>query len=482
MRKRWGGGASLLFFGLLAVGLVGALFWFGLGRLDFDEPTLKLQPEAAVLGPKTAFTLKAADQTSGLKEIRVSIAQDGQEKVVLSRAFPPGGDKGTELELPFTLEPKALGLKEGKAVLTAWARDRSWRDWFQGRRTTLSREVVIDLVPLHLAFLSVNHLLHSGGTGVILYKLNRTPKESGVRTGGHLYLGFANPKGAKGDYVVLFPVSREASGAFQVELVALTPLGEEVKQTVPLKVKPRRWRQDRLNLTETFLRRVAANLPGPNPGGDLLNSFLGVNRELRKANHEKVRQVCSQSEAAPLWSGAFLRYLGKPMARFGDQRTYLWQGRQVDQQVHLGEDLANLEHTPVPAANRGLVVLAEPLGIYGQTVILDHGLGVFSQYSHLSRMDVKAGDRVEKGQVLGRTGATGLAGGDHLHFSMLLQGEYVDPLEWWDPHWLKDQVEGQMAQAGAGQAEPARAAPAPQKPGKAKGKPIKGKAKKKRPT
>jgi murein DD-endopeptidase MepM/ murein hydrolase activator NlpD len=156
------------------------------------------------------------------------------------------------------------------------------------------------------------------------------------------------------------------------------------------------------------------------------------------------------------------------MARFGDQRTYIYQGRDVDHQVHLGEDLASLVHSPVPAANNGVVVLAEPLGIYGETVVVDHGLGVFSQYSHLSQMDVKVGEEVKKGAIVGRTGTTGLAGGDHLHFSMLLQGEFVDPLEWWDPRWVKTQLEGQWKQAGT--PSPAKAAAAPAKSGKRKGK------------
>jgi murein DD-endopeptidase MepM/ murein hydrolase activator NlpD len=167
------------------------------------------------------------------------------------------------------------------------------------------------------------------------------------------------------------------------------------------------------------------------------------------------------------------------MARFGDRRTYLYQGKAVDQQTHLGEDLASLVNSPVYAGNRGAVVLAEPLGIYGQTVILDHGLGVFSSYSHLSQIDVKVGDKVDKGAVLGRTGTTGLAVGDHLHFAINLQGEFVDPLEWWDPHWLKDQVEGVWAGAttAAATSDESKPAKGVKKTSKAKGKAAKGKKK-----
>jgi len=121
----------------------------------------------------------------------------------------------------------------------------------------------------------------------------------------------------------------------------------------------------------------------------------------------------------------------------------------------------------VRAANNGVVVLAEPVGIYGNTVMLDHGLGVFSGYSHLSQINVKVGDQVEKGAVLGKTGATGLAGGDHLHFDIALQGEFVDPVEWWDAHWLKDQVEKVWGKAGA-PASAEAAVPAKEGPGKKK--------------
>ena len=95
-----------------------------------------------------------------------------------------------------------------------------------------------------------------------------------------------------------------------------------------------------------------------------------------------------------------------------------------------------------------MVVFADFLGIYGNCVILDHGLGVQSLYAHMSTIGVKVGDSVTKGQELGRTGSTGLAGGDHLHFTMLLQGVPVNPVEWWDPHWLQDRVNRKIKEAG----------------------------------
>jgi murein DD-endopeptidase MepM/ murein hydrolase activator NlpD len=474
---RFGKKAGLTLWSLLGLLLLAALGWLWFGQMDFGDPVVRLKTPVEVVGAKTALTLEAGDEGSGLKEVKITFSQDGQEKVVLDKKFPPGGDPGETVEIPFTLEPKALGFKEGKATLTARVWDRSWRDMFKGRTNTLSQELVIDLVPITVAFQSVSHLLHAGGTGVIGYRLNKPGKESGVLSDGQFFRGYANPKGGQGEYVVLFPVPQEGPATIQVELVARPAAGQEVKQAVSLKVKPRKWRHDKLNLPDGFLRKVAATLPGSNPS-DLLGNYLEANRETRRKNHEKFRQVCSQSSPAPLWSGAFQRYLGKPMARFGDRRTYLYQNRVVDQQTHLGEDLASLVNSPVPAANNGVVVLAEPVGIYGQTVVIDHGLGVFSGYSHLSQIDVKVGDKVAKGAVLGKTGTSGLAGGDHLHFDMIIQGEFVDPLEWWDAHWLKDQVEAVWVKAGSPAPETGQAAATP-KAGQGKKKP--GKAKKAKP-
>jgi murein DD-endopeptidase MepM/ murein hydrolase activator NlpD len=112
----------------------------------------------------------------------------------------------------------------------------------------------------------------------------------------------------------------------------------------------------------------------------------------------------------------------------------------VDTQIHFGYDLAAVQQGPVPAANSGVVVFAGPLSIYGNVVVVDHGLGLQTLYAHLSSIDVKEGDEVAKEQELGRTGSTGLALGDHLHYEVLINGVSVTPLEWWDAKWIRDHV------------------------------------------
>jgi murein DD-endopeptidase MepM/ murein hydrolase activator NlpD len=106
----------------------------------------------------------------------------------------------------------------------------------------------------------------------------------------------------------------------------------------------------------------------------------------------------------------------------------------------MGIDLASVAQSPVSASNTGKIIFAEGLGIYGKTVIIDHGFGLFSMYSHLSSFTVKKDQMVSKGEIIGRTGVTGLAGGDHLHFGILVHNTFVNPIEWWDESWIKNNI------------------------------------------
>ena len=147
-----------------------------------------------------------------------------------------------------------------------------------------------------------------------------------------------------------------------------------------------------------------------------------------------------------IWAGPFVQMPNTHAgAKFAERRSYVYNGKVVDQQTHMGYDLASTSHADVPAANDGVVVFAGPLGIYGNAVVIDHGLGLFSLYGHLSEIAVENHRPISKGDTLGKSGTTGLAGGDHLHFAMLLDGVFVDPLEWFDKKWIDDHIEAKFS-------------------------------------
>jgi murein DD-endopeptidase MepM/ murein hydrolase activator NlpD len=243
--------------------------------------------------------------------------------------------------------------------------------------------------------------------------------------------------------VAIFAIDRDAGGDASISVVASDRAGNESRAHWNVVVKPRAFPHDSVNLSASFLSDVVpelarqAGIEAKNP----VLAFERINSELRSANEREIRERLADSAPRPLWSGAFEQLANsKVTSRFADARVYKVDGRPVSSAIHYGYDLASLSGADVTAANAGLVRFAGDLGIYGNCVLVDHGLGVASLYGHLSRLDVREGESVAKGQRLGLSGATGLAGGDHLHFAILVGPTYVDPVEWWDPKWVREHI------------------------------------------
>jgi murein DD-endopeptidase MepM/ murein hydrolase activator NlpD len=235
---------------------------------------------------------------------------------------------------------------------------------------------------------------------------------------------------------------------------ARDPAGNQAVAPLDHMVFPKPYAKSKIEIDDRFIGRVvpaiAAN--SPNEGidtSDLVKGFLTINRDLRRKNNAYIESLAAKTSPDLQFHDAF-QQLGNSQveAKFADTRTYFYKGKEIDTQVHLGFDLAVTANVPIVASQRGTVVHASDLGIYGNCVIIDHGMGVQSLYGHLSSIGVKVGDKVEKGQQLGRSGMTGLAGGDHLHFTMIVGGQQVTPVDWWSAQWLQDRVLRKIREAG----------------------------------
>jgi murein DD-endopeptidase MepM/ murein hydrolase activator NlpD len=284
-----------------------------------------------------------------------------------------------------------------------------------------------------------------GGSGVVVYRAGATAVRHGVRAGRSFFPGVPLPGGGKEDRLALFGVPWDLDEPLGLRLVAEDDAGNAAELAFVDRFFPKPPARDTIALDDAFLAKVVPEIRAQTPAledrGGLLENYLQINRELRQKNAEELLALAPRSAGAFLWTEPFLPLRNaQVMSAFADRRTYVHAGREVDAQTHLGFDLAVVAHTPVPAANRGVVLLARYFGIYGNSVVLDHGLGLGTLYAHLSSIDVKEGETVERGAILGRTGATGLAGGDHLHFTTLVRGLPVNPVEWWDAAWIRDRV------------------------------------------
>ncbi|MDR7438265.1 MAG: M23 family metallopeptidase [Armatimonadota bacterium] len=160
--------------------------------------------------------------------------------------------------------------------------------------------------------------------------------------------------------------------------------------------------------------------------------YLRVPPELldpRLAAYERRRVLAATSAPLPrpLWDGPFRLPVAGPVASpYGVRSVYNGQPRGH----HLGVDIRAAAGTPVRTAQQGAVVLAERLPLGGNTVIVDHGAGVFTSYLHLQSLAVSVGARLRQGQVVGFVGSTGLSTAPHLHWAVRVNGVPVNPMEW----------------------------------------------------
>jgi murein DD-endopeptidase MepM/ murein hydrolase activator NlpD len=434
---------------IVVAGGLTALIWWAVVRLEGQGPSVALDGTAPTfIGRSTELTLELADPKSGLRQLRAELSKDGKEVVLADVAFGASGFLGMERVRSATqklkIDPVALGLSDGKGLLRITATDGSWRSWWHGNRTELQREIVIDTKPPGIENLNPQNYVNQGGAGVAVYRLSEPCPSSGVRVGGTFYPGASGYYADAAIHIAFFALGHQQGAGAEIALEATDAAGNSGRVRYPYHFRKKAFKKDTINVSDGFINQILPEFHALLPAkanATLKERFLFINRDLREANYKSIVAATRTSEPAMLWKGPFLRLPNSaPRAGFADRRTYLYEGREIDQQDHLGVDLASLAQSPVPAANSGVVAYTGVLGIYGQTVLLDHGFGVFSMYSHLSRIAVRTGERVEKESTLGNTGSTGLAGGDHLHFSMLIQATFVDPIEWWDPHWIKDNI------------------------------------------
>lgn len=434
----------------LALSLLSAGGWLLIVRMEREEPALTFHGELKFIGRTTGWSFTATDRKSGLRQVRVWVRQGSSLQPVLVEDFPSAGWRSSggvhSYEAVVDFDPRALALSDGAATVIVAAQDNSlWA--LKGNSAWLEIPVIVDTISPRIDLLSTVHNVRKGGTGLVVFRLSEDAEVSGVEAGGLFFPSYPEEKGGEGARVAYFTIPHDASGGVQIALTARDRAGNEVRRSFPHRVMEKKFPRDKIRISESFLERKVPEFQAADPSldRDLLKAYLTVNREWRQKNHDRIRELCSTSAPRRLWKGAFLQMKNtKNMSPFAVQRSYVYKGQVVDRQVHLGLDLASTAGAPVPAANAGIVVMADELGIYGRTVILDHGQGLFSLYSHLSGFSVEEGRTVERGETIGSTGQSGMAGGDHLHFSILVSGEFVNPLEWLDSHWIADNIENKL--------------------------------------
>ncbi len=432
--------------------LLGGLIFLAFTKAEWHRPTATLVDQRDTLGANGTIDVRVHDVGTGLKRSRIELESEGIRTVLLSEEYPADTWRRSttfETTLSVPLGGGEHKIAEGPATIRVYAEDYSWLRWFRSRQPLLEHTLRIDLTPPNLEVLSREHYVNQGGADLVLYRTAEDATRSGVTIGDYFFPGTPGLFTDATIRVAFFAVPHDVGRNATARVVAEDEAGNLRALSLHATVKQKHFPTKTLRLSTGFLERkvpeiLAANGLPAEP--DLVKGYLYINRTMRRANELRIREVTRQSVPRPLWTASFLRQPNAaPSSGFGDHRSYVHDGEEIDTQTHLGFDLASVRRAEVTAVNTGKIVLAAPLGIYGNAVIIDHGLGIFSLYGHLSAIKVEVDQDVTRGEIVGHTGETGLAGGDHLHFSIMLYGIHINPVEWWDARWVDTHVTSRLA-------------------------------------
>ncbi len=415
----------------MAVALVAITFVM----LRAATPAVDLPGASGFLGQSTTITVHVRGQ-HGVRKAAAYVEQNGARYSVWQMNQPTKAADGT---WTFTAGIKTTPqLRDGKATLVVEATSNDMR----GKTARIARDVNVVTQPPTVSVDSDQHYLYLGMADLATLNVSGSYTRAGVRVSDQSFRAWPMP-GAKPGLFSLFAFAWNMPPGTIPVAFASNGAGNDVTTPInfqfPKKEQPKYTVHD-LQVSDAFMQKVIGELD-PNGSGDPVPRFVKINSEMRRANNKTLADLQYKTADHWLFSQPFTRQShAQAEATFADLRNYIYHGQKIDQQVHLGYDLAVTQHVGVEASNDGRIVYAAPLGIYGNCVVVDHGYGLQTIYGHMSRIDVHEGDMVKRGQVMGLSGMTGMAGGDHVHFAMQLDGVQIDPKEWWDPHWIQDHI------------------------------------------
>lgn len=441
---------------LLVLAVIAVVLGVFAGFYTGAAPKVSVKPAFPGIGRRTPVRIRIEDPQR-LEKVRVEVVQNMDIKPVMEKTFEPqpawklwGSPPPIELTAEVGRET-VQGLRAGDATIRVTA-ERAGAIFRHPDPVVVEIKLPVRLAPPTLQIVSSFHYVNQGGSEVVVYRVGEGAVRDGVQSFDWWFPSFPLPGGDPHLRFAVFAVPYDKTDASGVRLVAEDEVGNRAVAAFIDKFTPRPMSTDTIQVTDPFMNKAVPEILSQSPEisdqGDLLKNYLQINRELRKKNAQALKQLAQKSAPKFLWNQPFLPMPNaKITAAFAQRRTYVYNGKSIDQEDHLGFDMASVERDAIPASNSGKVVLARFFGIYGNAIVIDHGYGLLSLYGHLSSIAVKEGQMVQRGQELGRSGQTGLAGGDHLHFTMLLQGLPVTPVEWWDSHWIQDRIARKLGPA-----------------------------------
>ena len=382
---------------------------------------------------------------SGIKYYKIIFKDRNSEKVLKQEVLT---SVKNEIQLELEAPKFDMFFKSKQASIIVEVIDNSKWNFFEGNKTFNTYNINIDKKRPNVDVVSHSYAVRKGGSAVVVTKIeDENLKDAYISFGNDLRFELI-PFYKENYYMTIigWPVTMDDFSG--VNVVAIDKANNFSKMKIPLYIRSLKVKKSRIKISNSFIKNVSTKVIEQSsqdiPEG-LNNIFVKQNRLIRSENIKKIMSVSQQYMNKDLVTDftidPFRRLTNsKTAGYFGQKRYYYHDGEQIDEAWHLGMDWASVKRADIQTSNDGTVIFNDYLGIYGNTIIVDHGFGIQTLYAHTSSSNVNVGESVSKKQKIANTGTTGAVLGDHLHFGVLVQGIEVNPLEWMDKNWIKTRI------------------------------------------
>jgi murein DD-endopeptidase MepM/ murein hydrolase activator NlpD len=442
-KKKSSGNFIMIFLLLLVVG--GTSFVYLSPQFEQNKPEINLKTNGFWnLSDKLQITI--TDQ-SNLKYYRV-IFKDNSKELILDEQILSNANTALNLELS---PPKLDMFYKGEDVeIIVEAIDSSKWNFLNGNTNKKSFKLKIDKTkPIANVVANSRYIKHAGSAIAVVKVADKNLKEAYIDFCGKTKYQLI-PYYKENYYVALIPwdINIPYENFTQVTLVAKDKAGNKTTAKIPFYIQKFKIKHDNIKISEKFINQVSSNVlqqAGEEIPNNLKDIFIKQNNYLREKNIQTIKDIALKHLETDLVSNfdirAFKRLRGsKTAAGYGERRSYFLDGNKIDEAWHLGIDWASIRQASIIASNRGDIIFNNYLGIYGNTLILNHGIGLASLYAHTTNQFVTNGETIKRNTKIATTGISGAVLGDHLHFGILVQGVEVNPIEWMDKKWIKTRI------------------------------------------
>ncbi len=437
-REKSYAGIVVIFIFLLII--AGAVYVYNSKQFERTPPKI-IAKNTIYWNIKTPLKIVLKDN-SGIKFVHATLS-DGKNSIVLVNKIYNNPQKDLNL---FVKSPNnSFIYQKQNFTLQIKAVDSSKWNFFSGNQAIKNIHIVVDTKRPELGIIDNSYgIRECGGTALVIFQAkDKNMKNLYIQTsfGKRFY---PTPFYKKGYYISLLAWPVRAN-SFNANIVAIDKAGNISRAHIPLYFKSKRYKKATITITDRvlhskvadFVSNVVPQISNKTP----VEQYVYINQTVRKKNEDLIDKVTSKVSQTMIKNFNIKPFHplidAEPVAHFDDHRTYYYKGKKISTSYHLGIDLASIARAKIRASNNGIVAFSRFNGIYGNNLIINHGLGLYTLFGHCSKFLVQKGDSVKRGQVVARTGQTGMAFGDHLHFGVYVQGVAVYPKEWMDRHWIK---------------------------------------------